>query len=128
MMTSGQRKLFQDQMKARIMLVAIADCDKGTITCFTYSPPVAKGKYKVLGADPVETGLLHEGEILMPLDDAYIHFQYAKQTANGHPYIYNPGDDPTSGATRRNPVPAAAGLIVARACTSVTGTAIAGRL
>ncbi|MGW8323894.1 MAG: Zn-ribbon domain-containing OB-fold protein [Thermodesulfobacteriota bacterium] len=41
--------------------------DKGTITCFTYSPPVAKGKYKVLGADPVETGLLHEGEILMPV-------------------------------------------------------------
>ena len=39
------------------------------------------------------------GEIIMPLDDAYIHFQYAKQTANGQPYIYNPGDAPTSGAT-----------------------------
>ncbi len=41
--------------------------DKGTITAFTYSPPVVKGKYKVLGADPVESGLLQEGEILMPV-------------------------------------------------------------
>ncbi len=39
------------------------------------------------------------GELLMPLDDVYIHFQYAKQIANGQPYIYNPGDPPTSGAT-----------------------------
>lgn len=41
--------------------------NKGSITSFTYSPPVTKGKYKVLGADPVETGLLKEGEILIPV-------------------------------------------------------------
>lgn len=40
-----------------------------------------------------------QGEIVMPLDDAYIHFQYARQLAEGQPYVYNPGDDPTSGAT-----------------------------
>jgi hypothetical protein len=39
------------------------------------------------------------GDIVMPLDDVYIHFQYAKQLARGEPYIYNPGGDPTSGAT-----------------------------
>lgn len=35
----------------------------------------------------------------MPLDDVYIHFQYAKQMAVGQFYIYNPGLPPTSGAT-----------------------------
>lgn len=39
------------------------------------------------------------GEFVMPLDDVYIHFQYAKQIAVGQPYIYNPGLAPTSGAT-----------------------------
>jgi hypothetical protein len=39
------------------------------------------------------------GEFILPLDDSYIHFQYARQIANGQPYIYNPGDPPTSGAT-----------------------------
>ncbi len=35
----------------------------------------------------------------MPLDDAYIHFQYARSIATGQPYAYNPGLPPTSGAT-----------------------------
>jgi hypothetical protein len=39
------------------------------------------------------------GSPIMPVDDAYIHFQYAKQIARGEPYIYNPGLAPTSGAT-----------------------------
>lgn len=39
------------------------------------------------------------GQFVMPLDDVYIHFQYAKQMANGQPYVYNPGQPPTSGAT-----------------------------
>ena len=37
--------------------------------------------------------------VLMPLDDTYIHFQYARQLALGHPMIYNPGDPATSGGT-----------------------------
>ncbi len=40
-----------------------------------------------------------QGEWLMPLDDVYIHFQYARQLALGHPYVYNPGQPATSGAT-----------------------------
>jgi hypothetical protein len=39
------------------------------------------------------------GEFLLPLDDVYIHFQYARQFAQGQPYVYNPGQPPTSGAT-----------------------------
>ena len=39
------------------------------------------------------------GQPIMPLDDAYIHFQYAHQIAVGQPYIYNPGLPATSGAT-----------------------------
>jgi hypothetical protein len=39
------------------------------------------------------------GELVMPLDDVYIHFQYARQIAVGQPYIYNPGGPPSSGAT-----------------------------
>lgn len=41
----------------------------------------------------------NHGEIVMPLDDVYIHFQYARQLAQGQPYIYNTGDPATSGAT-----------------------------
>lgn len=39
------------------------------------------------------------GAPLMPVDDAYIHFQYARQAAEGQPFVYNPGQGPTSGAT-----------------------------
>lgn len=39
------------------------------------------------------------GQVILPLDDAYIHFQYAHQIAAGQPYVYNPGLPPTSGAT-----------------------------
>jgi len=36
--------------------------DIGTITCFVISAPFAKGKMQVLGVDPVEMGLVGEGE------------------------------------------------------------------
>src|SRR5260221_11305171 len=36
---------------------------------------------------------------VMPLDDTYIHFQYARVLAEGHPLRYNPDQPPTSGAT-----------------------------
>ncbi|MBI2393522.1 MAG: hypothetical protein HYV09_28340 [Deltaproteobacteria bacterium] len=39
------------------------------------------------------------GEPSLPLDDAFIHFQYARALASGHPLVYVPGDPPTSGAT-----------------------------
>ena len=37
--------------------------------------------------------------LLMPLDDTYIHFQYARQVAHGELLVYNPGDPATSGGT-----------------------------
>lgn len=40
-----------------------------------------------------------QGNLLMPLDDVYIHFQYARQMALGEPYVYNTGEPATSGAT-----------------------------
>lgn len=36
---------------------------------------------------------------VLPLDDAYIHFQYARALAEGHPFRYNADQPPTSGAT-----------------------------
>ncbi|MFQ3536288.1 MAG: hypothetical protein SNJ58_10465 [Aggregatilineales bacterium] len=36
---------------------------------------------------------------ILPLDDAYIHFQYARALAEGHPFRYNANQPPTSGAT-----------------------------
>jgi hypothetical protein len=39
------------------------------------------------------------GRPVAPLDDAYIHFQYARQIARGHPWQYNDGDPPSTGAT-----------------------------
>lgn len=39
------------------------------------------------------------GEPVLPLDDAYIHLQYAWQAAHGQFLQYNPGEMPTTGAT-----------------------------
>jgi hypothetical protein len=39
------------------------------------------------------------GSPCAPLDDAFIHFQYARSFAEGHPLVYAPGDPRTSGAT-----------------------------
>lgn len=37
--------------------------------------------------------------LLMPLDDTYIHFQYARQMAHGQPMVYVDGDPATTGGT-----------------------------
>lgn len=39
------------------------------------------------------------GSACAPLDDAFIHFEYARSFAEGHPLVYAAGDPPTSGAT-----------------------------
>jgi hypothetical protein len=39
------------------------------------------------------------GHLSMPLDDAYIFFQYARRTAAGAPFSYQSGDPISSGAT-----------------------------
>lgn len=43
--------------------------------------------------------LARAGEPAVPLDDAYIHFQYARSLAEGRFYAFLPGDGYTSGAT-----------------------------
>ncbi|MDX1417977.1 MAG: hypothetical protein R3293_27495, partial [Candidatus Promineifilaceae bacterium] len=43
--------------------------------------------------------LTTSGRPISPLDDAYIHFQYAKQIAEGEPWRYNSGDPLSTGAT-----------------------------
>lgn len=48
-----------------------------------------------VGAMHQETG----GRWILPLDDAYIHQQYARQAAQGTPFRYNDEDAPTSGGT-----------------------------
>jgi len=53
--------------------------DRGTITCFIVSPPVQKGKLRVLGTDPVETGVLKEGEILVPV---FVRFDGSDSNVN----------------------------------------------
>src|SRR5688500_16366531 len=42
---------------------------------------------------------VHDTPPIMPLYDTYIHFKYARQMAQGHPFTYNTGDEATSGAT-----------------------------
>lgn len=39
------------------------------------------------------------GRWVLPLDDAYVSFQYARQLATGHPFQYNTGEPPSTGGT-----------------------------
>jgi hypothetical protein len=40
---------------------------RGTITSFVCSAPVIRGKYKLFGMDPVDTGVVKEGEVIIPV-------------------------------------------------------------
>ncbi|MCC7392063.1 hypothetical protein IT571_06855 [Candidatus Sumerlaeota bacterium] len=39
------------------------------------------------------------GHFMLPLDDAYIHLQYARQAAHGDPLVYTSGMQPSAGMT-----------------------------
>ena len=39
------------------------------------------------------------GGMSLPLDDSFIYLQYAKAIAEGHPFVYTPGNAPTTGST-----------------------------
>jgi hypothetical protein len=41
----------------------------------------------------------NEGAPAVPLDDSYIHFQFARSFAEGKPFVYSPGAAPVAGAT-----------------------------
>lgn len=47
----------------------------------------------------VSAMLVNDGRFVAPLDDAYIHLQYARSVAEGHPFAYSPGAPPSSGAS-----------------------------
>jgi len=50
---------------------------------------------RLLRAERLITG----GELALPLDDSFIYLQYARAIAQGHPFVYTPGNGPTTGAT-----------------------------
>ena len=41
----------------------------------------------------------NDGAPAVPLDDSYIHFQFARSFAQGRPFVYSPGAAPVAGAT-----------------------------
>jgi hypothetical protein len=41
----------------------------------------------------------NQGTLIAPIDDAYIHLQYASQLGSGHPFQYNTGDPVSTGAS-----------------------------
>jgi hypothetical protein len=50
---------------------------------------------RLLRAERLITG----GELSLPLDDSFIYLQYARAIAEGHPFVYTPGNAPTNGTT-----------------------------
>src|SRR4051812_35386281 len=52
-----------------------------------------------LAAYAVHGILARSGHPAVPLDDAFIHFQYAKRLASGHFYSFVEGEGYSSGAT-----------------------------
>ena len=55
---------------------------------------------RLLGAERsiVESGGGAQG-LSLPLDDSFIYLQYARAIAQGHPFVYTPGNAPTTGST-----------------------------
>ncbi|UCF78888.1 MAG: hypothetical protein JSW03_01010 [Candidatus Eiseniibacteriota bacterium] len=47
----------------------------------------------------LSAGKFTEGALASPLDDPYIYFQYARNIAEGRPFHYSAGDQPSTGAT-----------------------------
>ncbi|HJL33065.1 MAG TPA: hypothetical protein RMI62_28500, partial [Polyangiaceae bacterium LLY-WYZ-15_(1-7)] len=48
----------------------------------------------------VASALDHTGGLpVAPLDDTFIHLQYARSIAEGHAFAYHPGEPPSSGAS-----------------------------
>jgi hypothetical protein len=56
---------------------------------------IALLSYRAIGAVLAQSG----GQAALPLDDAYIHFQYARSFAELHPFQYTRGAVPAPGTT-----------------------------
>ncbi len=62
-----------------------------------YVPALAVSGF--LGSKAIRAILERAGHPAVPLDDTFIHFQFAKNLAAGHFFTYSPGDGYTAGAT-----------------------------
>ena len=64
-----------------------------------FSWPLAAAVLVVFGVFTLRMMAYTDGHRAAPLDDTYIHLQYARQIARGDYFRYQPGDPPTTGAT-----------------------------
>jgi len=55
--------------------------------------------YASLGGDPLLSDLIALGPWSAPLDDVFIHFDFARATARGHPFEWSEGNGFSSGGT-----------------------------
>jgi uncharacterized OB-fold protein len=65
--------------------------NKGTVTSLVVSQPVTKGKFVIFGMDPVDTGMMKEGEILIP-----VFVRFDGSDSNVHVLLLD-GDPKTAG-------------------------------
>lgn len=66
----------------------------------TRAPVVSGAVALLLGAGFVAVSLAYNrGSLVPPLDDVYIHLQYARQFGDGEPLRYQPGAEITTGAS-----------------------------
>jgi hypothetical protein len=78
----------------RAPLPSLASWKRGAVTFGPLIVAVALLAERTIAAIVLKVG--HPGAAL---DDAYIHFQYARAIAEGHPFRFQAGAPPTSGAT-----------------------------
>src|SRR5262249_13773441 len=90
--------------QARRVLVESADTQRGCshsvlrIRPFLAPVPIALA-VALVAARAISEVCSKVGHSAAPLDDAYIHFQYARAIAEGHPLRFQAGEPISSGAT-----------------------------
>src|SRR6185295_3238350 len=77
--------------RTRAMFAALA------ARALAYGPAVVATSF--VGTVCIQAILSAAGHPAMPLDDAFIHLQYARRLAEGHLFSYVPGEGYSSGAT-----------------------------
>ncbi len=89
---------FHDAVDAKTARV-LAQADSPRWLRIAESPWTFLALAAALGAVAVKQVLAAAGAPAMPLDDSYIHLQFARSFAEGHPFVYSPGAAPVAGAT-----------------------------
>ncbi|HEY4105190.1 MAG TPA: hypothetical protein VGM44_14930 [Polyangiaceae bacterium] len=77
----------------------LAHADSPRWLRFARSPWSYLAAAACLGALAAKKILALAGAPAVPLDDSYIHFQFARSFADGHPFVYSPGTAAVPGAT-----------------------------